>query len=99
MFEINNLKKGFAEASHLFSRAKQFTGEKLGNAERTCYDQTLENLLQRSDSSKFLTERMISNMTSILQPNPSNNKTQKTFIRKTTVFFSFVLKLLNLCYT
>jgi hypothetical protein len=68
---MDNLKKAAAGASTLFNRAKQFTGEKLGQAERTQLDPHLENLVRRSDSTKALTERIISHTTSILQPNPS----------------------------
>ena len=50
----------------------QFTGEKLGGAEKTIYDLNLENLLRKSDSTKALTERIITNTASVLQPNPSN---------------------------
>lgn len=85
---MNNLKKAAAEASTLFSRAKQFTGEKLGNAERTCYDPALENLIQRADTTKFLTERIISNTTSVLQPNPSKIRTLNSKLDNYFIFMN-----------
>ena len=66
-----NFKKGFAVTSSLFNRAKQFTGEKFGGAEITTYDVNLEALIKRSDTTKNLTEKIISNTTSVLQPNPN----------------------------
>lgn len=66
-----NFKKGFAVTSSLFNRAKQFTGEKLGGAEKTTYDVNLEALIRRSDSTKHLTEKLVANTTTVLQPNPN----------------------------
>lgn len=69
--QMDNLKKGFAATSSLFNRAKQFTGEKLGGAEKTVYDVNLEALIRRSDGTKHLTEKIVSNTTTVLQPNPN----------------------------
>ena len=52
----------------------QFTEEKLGGAERTFYDPELESLTRRADMTKAFTERIISNTTAVLQPNPSELK-------------------------
>jgi len=71
--QMDNFKKGFAVGTSLFNRAKQFTGEKLGGAERTTYDLNLETLLKRSDATKNLTENIVSSTTSVLHPNPSKN--------------------------
>ena len=49
----------------------QFTGEKLGGADKTNYDAGLELLIKRSENTKAFTERIISTTTSVLQPNPS----------------------------
>ncbi|CAF0859068.1 unnamed protein product [Brachionus calyciflorus] len=68
---MDNLKKAAAEASSFFNRAKQFTEEKLGNAEKTYYQADLDNSIRRSDCTKTVTERIISNTTSLLQPNPN----------------------------
>jgi hypothetical protein len=57
----------------------KFTGEKLGGAEKTIYDVNLEALIKRSDSTKLLTEKIISNTNSVLQPNPSKCLTRKLF--------------------
>lgn len=59
-------------AGTLLSRAKQFTEEKLGQAtERTEYDDNFENLLLAADRTKTCTERLISHVETVLQPNPS----------------------------
>jgi len=71
--QMDNFKKGLAVGTSLFNRAKQFTGEKLGGAEKTTYDVNLEALLRRSDATKQLTENIVSNTTSVLHPNPSNS--------------------------
>lgn len=70
-FNFNNLKKATAEAGSFFSRAKQFTEEKLGGAEKTFYDANLEMLIRRADSTKGVTERIVANTTCVLQPNPN----------------------------
>jgi hypothetical protein len=50
----------------------QFTEEKLGQAtDRTEYDDNFEQLLARADRTKQWTERLTSNVESVLQPNPS----------------------------
>lgn len=59
-------------AGALFSRAKQFTEEKLGQVtDRTEYDDHFEQLLSRADRTKFWTEKLTSNVESVLQPNPN----------------------------
>ncbi|RNA27852.1 endophilin-B1-like isoform X3 [Brachionus plicatilis] len=68
---MDNFKKAAAEASSFFNRAKQFTEEKLGNAEKTVYQADLENLIRRSESTKYITEKIISSTTSLLHPNPN----------------------------
>lgn len=67
-----NFKKGFAVTSSLFNRAKQFTGEKFGGAEKTEYDVNIEALIKRSDATKNLTEKIVNSTTSVLQPNPND---------------------------
>ncbi|CAF0922301.1 unnamed protein product [Adineta ricciae] len=59
-------------AGTLFSRAKQFTEEKLGQVtDRTEYDDHFEQLLARADRTKLWTERLTSHVEAVLQPNPN----------------------------
>ncbi|CAF1650422.1 unnamed protein product [Adineta ricciae] len=59
-------------AGTLLSRAKQFTEEKLGQAtDRTEYDENFGQLLAGADRSKAWTERLISHVETVLQPNPN----------------------------
>jgi endophilin-B len=66
-----DFKKLASEAGTLFSRAKQYTEEKLGQAERTELDAHVENLLQKADRTKYWTERILSQTEAVLQPNPN----------------------------
>lgn len=53
------------------SRAKQFTGEKLGKAEKTAYDSQFESQLNQIDVVKSQTEKILKHATSWLEPNPN----------------------------
>jgi len=64
------LKNFAASAGSFFNRAKQLTEEKLGQAEKTELDAHFENLLQRSDKTKFWTEQILEQTKTCLQPNP-----------------------------
>ncbi|XP_010889476.1 endophilin-B1a [Esox lucius] len=66
-----NVKRLAADAGTLFSRAVQFTEEKLGQAEKTELDAHLENLLCRAESTKQNTERILKQTEVLLQPNPN----------------------------
>jgi endophilin-B len=66
-----NFRKFASDAGTFFNRAKQFTEEKLGQAERTELDAHYENLLQRSDSTKAWTEKILKQTEAVLQPNPT----------------------------
>ncbi|XP_028312373.1 endophilin-B2-like isoform X2 [Gouania willdenowi] len=57
-------------AGLLFTRAVQFTEEKLGQAEKTELDVTFENLLLRADATKLWTEKIFRQTEVLLQPNP-----------------------------
>ena len=57
--------------SSLFFFCFQYTGEKLGGAEKTELDAHFENLLQRADSTRQWTERILAQTETLLQPNPS----------------------------
>ncbi|XP_074655481.1 endophilin-B1-like [Tubulanus polymorphus] len=66
-----DFKKFTSDATTLFSRAKQYTEEKLGSAEKTEYDSHFETLLLRADKTKEWTERILKQTECVLQPNPS----------------------------
>ncbi|XP_036892679.1 endophilin-B2 isoform X5 [Sturnira hondurensis] len=66
-----NMKKLASDAGIFFTRAVQFTEEKLGQAERTELDAHFENLLARADSTKNWTEKILRQTEVLLQPNPS----------------------------
>uniref|UniRef100_A0A8C3JZA6 Endophilin-B1 n=1 Tax=Calidris pygmaea TaxID=425635 RepID=A0A8C3JZA6_9CHAR len=66
-----NVKKLASDAGVFFSRAMQFTEEKLGQAEKTELDAHFENLLARADYTKNWTEKILRQTEVLLQPNPS----------------------------
>ncbi|XP_068616710.1 endophilin-B2-like isoform X2 [Brachionichthys hirsutus] len=66
-----NVKKLASGAGLFFTRAVQFTEEKLGQAEKTELDAHLENLMIRADSTKHWTEKVFRQTEVLLQPNPS----------------------------
>ncbi|XP_041666070.1 endophilin-B2-like isoform X4 [Cheilinus undulatus] len=66
-----NVKKLASDAGVFFTRAVQFTEEKLGQAEKTELDAHLENLISRGDSTKNWTEKILRQSEVLLQPNPS----------------------------
>lgn len=68
---MENMKKFAGQAGTFFTRARQYTEEKLGNAEKTELDAQFENLQQRADRTKQYTERILSRSEAVLQPNPS----------------------------
>jgi len=59
------------EASVVFNRAKQYTEEKLGKAERTELDPHFLMLEKKTDSTKSYTERLVKNTDAVLVPNPA----------------------------
>ncbi|KAG7453672.1 endophilin-B2-like isoform X2 [Solea senegalensis] len=66
-----NVKKLACGAGVFFSRAVQFTEEKLGQAEKTELDAHFENLMGRADCTKLWTEKIYRQTEVLLQPNPS----------------------------
>lgn len=65
-----NVKKLASDAGIFFTRAVQFTEEKLGSAEKTELDAHLENLISRADCTKNWTEKIFRQTEVLLQPNP-----------------------------
>lgn len=59
------------EASVVFNRAKQYTDEKLGRAERTELDPHFLMLEKKTDNTKSYTERLVKNTDAVLIPNPA----------------------------
>lgn len=59
------------EAGTMFNRAKQFTEERLGKAERTENDMAFENLAKRTDKIKGYSEKLVKNTEAVLVPNPA----------------------------
>lgn len=59
------------EASVVFNRAKQYTEEKLGKAERTELDPHLVMLEMKAENTKNYTERIKNNATAVVVPNPA----------------------------
>ncbi|CAG0884018.1 unnamed protein product [Darwinula stevensoni] len=66
------VKKWVGDAGTFFSRAVQYTEEKLGTSEKTELDAHFENLAQRADTTKKWTEKILSDTQSVLIPNPGN---------------------------
>ena len=68
----------------MFNRAKQFTEERLGKAERTENDPAFETLAKKTDKVKGYTEKLVKNTEAVLVPNPG------MFIKVTNIgHFSF----------
>ncbi|XP_067131786.1 endophilin-B1 isoform X4 [Centruroides vittatus] len=70
-FSVKTIKGFAAEAATVFTRAVQYTEEKLGTCEKTELDAHFEGLAQRSDRTKQWTERIASRTEAVLQPNPN----------------------------
>nr|XP_020474500.1 endophilin-B2-like isoform X2 [Monopterus albus] len=66
-----NVKKLASDAGVFFTRAVQFTEEKLGQAEKTELDPHLENLITQADGTKNWTDKILRQTEVLLQPNPS----------------------------
>lgn len=58
------------DAGQFINRAVQYTGESLGQADRTELEPTLEELVSRVDATKTWTDQIISQTEVFLQPNP-----------------------------
>ncbi|XP_077571333.1 endophilin-B2-like isoform X3 [Stigmatopora nigra] len=69
-----NVKKIATGAGLLFTRAVQFTEEKLGQAEKTELDAHYENLMSRADCTKNWTEKIYRQTEVLLQPNPIDHR-------------------------
>jgi len=70
------------EASVVFNRAKQYTEERMGKAERTEMDPHIVTLEKKTENTKNYTERIKNNATAVILPNPAQ--------RAETLFFDNV---------
>jgi endophilin-B len=76
-----DFKKLSSGAGTLFNRAKQFTEEKIGSAEKTVLDEAFQAKLDQSDKTKNWTEKIIKQTECFLQPNTAarvEDKMQET---------------------
>ncbi|XP_032829102.1 endophilin-B1-like isoform X1 [Petromyzon marinus] len=76
-----NVRKLASDAGTFFSRAVQFTEEKLGQAERTELDAHFENLLGRAEMTRHWTDKIMRQAETLLQPNP-NARIEDYFFEK-----------------
>jgi len=60
----------FSASKTGWSRARQFTEEKIGSAEKTIYDAQFENLTLRADRTRNITEKIFKQGEAMVQPNP-----------------------------
>jgi len=67
-----NVKQLMGTAGTFFTRAVQFTEERLGTSEKTELDAHFENLSQRCDTTKSWTEKLVRDIDAVLTPNPGN---------------------------
>lgn len=65
------MKKFASGAETLFNRAKQYTEEKLGQAEKTEYEPEFERLLDTAEKTRTWTEKLVKQTEALLQPNPT----------------------------
>ncbi|XP_015919824.1 endophilin-B1 isoform X2 [Parasteatoda tepidariorum] len=80
-FSMKSIKGFAADAATAFSRAVQYTEEKLGTSEKTELDAHYDGLALRADRTKHWTERLVSRTDAVLQPNP-NTRVEDYFFEK-----------------
>ncbi|KAM7403387.1 hypothetical protein PAMA_004032 [Pampus argenteus] len=67
------------DAGQFINRAVQYTGESLGQADRTELESGLEELISRADATKTWTDQIISQTEVFLQPNPGARLEDRLF--------------------
>uniref|UniRef100_A0A3Q1FN58 Endophilin-B1-like n=1 Tax=Acanthochromis polyacanthus TaxID=80966 RepID=A0A3Q1FN58_9TELE len=67
---VMDLTRLAVDAGQFINRAVQYTGESLGQAEKTELDHGLEELITRADATKTWTDQIISQTEVLLQPSP-----------------------------
>lgn len=74
MTSAENLMKlansAFSASKTGWTRAKQFTEENIGAAEKTEHGAQFDNLAVRAEKTKLLSEKLVKNFEAVLQPNP-----------------------------
>lgn len=68
-----------------FRVVSKLTEEKLGTSERTELDSHFETLLERSDSTRMWTEKLLKNSEAVLTPNPGDS-----YILSVSIYLAFV---------
>uniref|UniRef100_A0AAR5PET8 BAR domain-containing protein n=1 Tax=Dendroctonus ponderosae TaxID=77166 RepID=A0AAR5PET8_DENPD len=74
-----NFKNMVKDAGIALTRAVQFTEEKLGKSEKTELDANFENLWERAENTKKITEKIVKNAEAVLIPNPGNRMEDYVF--------------------
>uniref|UniRef100_A0A8C5H5B9 Endophilin-B1-like n=1 Tax=Gouania willdenowi TaxID=441366 RepID=A0A8C5H5B9_GOUWI len=69
------------DAGQLINRAVQYTGESLGQADKTELEPGLEKLLTRAEATKTWTEQMINQTEVLLQPSPGARMEERLYER------------------
>ncbi|CAL8290122.1 unnamed protein product [Gadus morhua 'NCC'] len=69
------------DAGQFVNRAVQYTGETLGQAERTEFDANLEGLLALAETTKAWTDLIIAQTEVLLQPNPADRLEDRLYER------------------
>ena len=67
----------------------QLTEEKLGTSEKTELDANFENLVERSDTTKVWTEKILKNTEAVLTPNPGMCVVVFSYLRNALVIKPF----------
>uniref|UniRef100_A0A3P8SXQ3 BAR domain-containing protein n=1 Tax=Amphiprion percula TaxID=161767 RepID=A0A3P8SXQ3_AMPPE len=67
---VMDLTRFAVDAGQFINRAVQYTGESLGQADKTELDPGLEELIARTDATKSWTDQIISQTEVLLQPSP-----------------------------
>ncbi|XP_075590756.1 SH3 domain containing GRB2 like, endophilin-B isoform X1 [Dermatophagoides farinae] len=70
-FSTKSLKNLVSDVTTVFTRAKQYAEETIGTAERTELDSEYEQLAERADCYRQWTERIVSKLEAVIQPNPN----------------------------
>ncbi|KAH9421089.1 Endophilin-B1 [Dermatophagoides pteronyssinus] len=70
-FSTKSLKNLVSDVTTVFTRAKQYAEETIGTAERTELDNEYEKLAERADCYRQWTERIVSKLEAVIQPNPN----------------------------
>jgi len=76
-----DVKKFASDASTFFNRARQYTEEQLGQAEKTQLDEEVNNLWKRFETTNDTITKLKASVEGLLQPNP-NMRMEKMLLSK-----------------